>query len=130
MSFPIPLQEKYTELINAANMNGVANLAIRDQDGVLYIDGEAPTNEVKQQLWDIYGQLDPDYRAADVVMNLTVAAGAALPTTEYTIVSGDSLSKIGNKVGKNWKEIWDLNRDKIGDKPDYIQVGWVLKIPG
>lgn len=123
------LQEKYASLIDAAKMNGVANLAVRDQDGVLYIDGEAPTNEVKQQLWDIYGQLDPDYRAADVVMNLTVAAGAALPHTEYTIVSGDSLSKIGKKLGKNWKEIWDLNRDRIGDKPDYIQVGWVLKIP-
>ena len=126
------LQEKYASLVDAANMNGVANLAVRDLDGVLYIDGEAPTNEVKQQIWDVYAQLDPDYRAADVVMSLTVAAGAgaALSTTEYTIVSGDSLNKIGKKVGKNWKEIWDLNRDQIGDKPDYIQVGWVLKIPG
>jgi nucleoid-associated protein YgaU len=125
------LQEKYATLIDAANMNSVANLAVRDLDGVLYIDGEAPTNEVKQQLWDIYGQLDPDYRAADVVMNLTVSALAATAAnTEYTIVSGDSLSKIGKKTGKNWKEIWDLNREKIGDKPDYIQVGWVLKIPG
>jgi nucleoid-associated protein YgaU len=124
------LHEKYAELINAANANGVTNLAVRDADAVLYIDGEAPTEAVKQQLWDIYGKLDPDYRAADVVMNLTVAAGAALPYTEYTIVGGDSLSKIGKKLGKNWKEIWDLNRDRIGDKPDYIQVGWVLKIPG
>jgi nucleoid-associated protein YgaU len=124
------LQDKYAALIDAANTNGVANLAVRDLDGVLYIDGEAPSAAVKDQLWNIYGQIDPDFRAADVVMNLTVAAGAALPYTEYTIVSGDSLTKIGKKTGKNWKEIWDLNRDRIGNKPDYIQVGWVLKIPG
>ncbi|MCU0387501.1 MAG: LysM peptidoglycan-binding domain-containing protein [Chitinophagaceae bacterium] len=123
------LHDKYADLINAANAHGVANLAVRDADGVLYIDGEAPSAEVKQQLWDLYGQLDPDYRAADVVMNLSVAAGAAPEITEYTIVPGDSLSKIGAKLGKNWKEIWDLNRDKIGDKPDYIQAGWVIKIP-
>jgi len=60
-----------------------------------------------------------------------VAKGAAPhPFTEYTIVTGESLIKIGKKTGKNWKEIWDLNRDKIGNKPDYIQAGWKLKIPG
>lgn len=125
------LQDKYAELINSAHAHGVANLAVRDADNVLYIDGEAPTSEVKDRLWEIYGQLDPDFRAADVVMNISVAAGGeAVPAyTEYTIVPGDSLTKIGAKTGKNWKEIWDLNRDRIGDKPDYIQVGWVLKIP-
>jgi len=124
------LQEKYAELINAATANGVAGLAVRDQDGVLYIDGTAPSVGVKDQLWDLYGKLDPDFRAADVVMNIAVAEGAAPVSTDYTIVPGDSLTKIGKKTGKNWKEIWDLNRDKIGNKPDYIQAGWVIKIPG
>lgn len=126
------LQEKYAELISAATAHGVSNLAVRDADGVLYIDGISPSVEVKDRLWEIYGQIDPDYRSADLVMNVAVAAGTvetAPAVTEYTIVPGDSLSKIGAKLGKNWKEIWDLNRDKIGDKPDYIQVGWVLKIP-
>ncbi len=124
------LQDKYAELINAAHSNGVANFAVRDQDGVLYIDGVAPSVAVKDQLWAIYGQIDPDFRAADVVMNIGIAEGAAPVATDYTIVPGDSLIKIGKKTGKNWKEIWDLNRDKIGDKPDYIQAGWVIKIPG
>lgn len=123
------LQDKYAELINAAAAHGVADLAVRDLDGVLYIDGVAPSVEVKERLWELYSQLDPDYRAADVVMNVAVAEGEDGGYTEYTIVPGDSLSKIGAKLGKNWKEIWDLNRDRIGDKPDYIQVGWVLKIP-
>ena len=124
------LQNKYAELINAATAHGVANLAVRDAGGVLYIDGVAPSTEVKDRLWEIYGQLDPDFRAADLVMNVSVAEGSSPGYTEYTIAPGDSLSKIGARLGKNWKEIWDLNRDRIGDKPDYIQVGWVLKIPG
>ena len=33
------------------------------------------------------------------------------------------------KLGKNWKEIFEANRDKIKD-PDKIQIGWKLKIPG
>ncbi len=126
------LQEKYAELINAAHTHGVANLAVREQDNVLYIDGIAPSTEVKDKLWNIYGQLDPDFRSADAVMNIGVVDGdvsTAAETTEYTVVAGDSLSKIGAKLGKNWKEIYDLNREKIGNSPDYIQVGWVLKIP-
>ena len=93
------LQDKYAELINAAAANGVSGLAVRDQDRVLYIDGVAPSVAVKDELWDIYSRLDPDFRAADVVMNISVMEGAALPYTEYTIVSGDSLSKIGKKTG-------------------------------
>jgi nucleoid-associated protein YgaU len=124
------LQDKYAELIKAADTHGVSNLAVREADGVLYIDGEAPSTEVKDRLWEIYGQLDPEFRAADMVMNISVTAeGETEAVTEYTIVSGDSLTKIGAKTGKNWKEIWNLNREKIGDNPDYIQAGWVIKIP-
>ncbi len=52
--------DKYKELTDAAVAAGVTNLQVREQDGVLYVDGDA-TGTVKQQLWDIYGKLDPDY---------------------------------------------------------------------
>ena len=120
------LQEKYAELINAAQAAAVTNLQVREQDNVLYIDGEAPTGDVKDNLWDIYEKLDPEFRSADVVMNVTVPEGAS---TDYTVKPGDSLSKIGKKAGKNWKDIYEANRDVIGDNPDHIEVGWVLKIP-
>ncbi|HSK12666.1 MAG TPA: LysM peptidoglycan-binding domain-containing protein [Phnomibacter sp.] len=123
------LLNKYADLIQAANAHNVANFAAREQEGVLYIDGEAPTAEVKDRLWNLYGQLDPDFRAADVVMNITVAEGGGPTFTEYTIVPGDSLSKIGTKFGKNWRDIYELNKEKIGSNPDYIQAGWVIKIP-
>jgi nucleoid-associated protein YgaU len=49
----------------------------------------------------------------------------------YTVASGDSLSKIAQKLlgtSSRWREIYDLNRDRIKN-PDLIQPGWVLKIP-
>ncbi len=70
------LQDKYKELTNAAASAGVGNLQVREQDGVLYIDGEAPSGAVKDQLWDIYNRIDPNFLAGDVVMNVNVAAAA------------------------------------------------------
>ena len=35
----------------------------------------------------------------------------------YTVQSGDSLSKIGEKFGVSWQKIYDANRDKLDD-PD------------
>lgn len=126
------LQEKYAELVAAAQSSGVANLQVREQDGVLYIDGEAPSEAAKQQLWDIYGRIDPEFRAGDLIMNVSVAAGAAAaaPTgQEYEVASGDSLSKIGSKFGKSWKEIYDANKEVIGDDPNKIFPGQKLTIP-
>jgi hypothetical protein len=71
------LQDKYKALLDAASTSGVSNLQVREQDNVLYIDGEAPTGDVKDQLWAAYNKIDPDFRAGDVVMNVNVAVGAA-----------------------------------------------------
>ncbi len=119
------LQNKYQSLINAAQSAGTQNLQIREQNNVLYIDGQVPSEAVKKQLWDEYNRIDPDYRAGDLVLNLEVAGGSE---QEYEVVSGDSLSKIGQRYGVSWKEIYEANRDKIKD-PDLIQPGWKLKIP-
>lgn len=121
------LQDKYKELVTAAQSTGVSNLQVREQDRVLYIDGVAPSEEIKQKLWDIYGKIDPDYRSADVVMNIKVAQGDG-GAKEYVVVSGDNLSKIGKKFNVKWKDIFDANKDKIKD-PDHIEPGWKLKIP-
>ena len=119
------LQEKYRELITEAQKKGVSNLQIREQNNVLYIDGDVPTHQAKTDLWDIYNKIDPDYRSGEVVLNLTNKGNVS---DEYEVMRGDSLSKIGSKYGVSWQEIYEANRDLIKN-PDLIQPGWKLKIP-
>lgn len=81
------LQDKYKQLIDTANASGVSNLQVQEEGSVLHIDGEAPTGAAKDKLWEIYGQIDPDFRAGDLIMNVDVAASAgtkAKVTTDST----------------------------------------------
>ena len=70
------LQDKYKELIDTARSSGVTGLQVREQDNILYIDGEAPSGEVKNSLWDVYNKIDPDFRAGDVILNVNATAAA------------------------------------------------------
>jgi nucleoid-associated protein YgaU len=49
----------------------------------------------------------------------------------YTVVKGDSLSKIAKRLygdAQQWKQIYEANKDTIKN-PDQIYPGQVLKIP-
>ena len=50
----------------------------------------------------------------------------------YTVVSGDSLSKIAKNhygdAGK-WHQVYEANKALIGNNPDLIEVGQVLTLP-
>ncbi len=67
------LQDKYKQLIDAANNTGATDLNVREQDGVLYIDGNVSSGAIKDQLWNIYGQIDPEFRAGDLILNINVS---------------------------------------------------------
>jgi len=82
------LQDKYKELVDYANTSGLVNLQVREQDNVLYVDGEAPSGAVKDKLWAIYGKLDPDFRSADLVMNVLVST--AIPGSKATVTTDKS----------------------------------------
>jgi uncharacterized protein YgiM (DUF1202 family) len=69
------LQQKYAELINAAKTAGISNLQVREQNNVLYIDGNAPSGAVKDQLWAIYNKIDPDFRGGDLVLDVKTSVG-------------------------------------------------------
>ena len=76
---------------------------------------------------------EPDF--SDVVSGSSSTAGAPAGeavTRTYTVVAGDSLSKIAKKIygdAGRWKEIWEANKDKVKN-PDLIHPGQELKIPG
>lgn len=120
------LQEKYARLVSSAKEKGAGNINVAEKDNVLYIDGQVNSARDKDELWKIYNEIDPDYRAGDLRLNIEVAQGANME--EYTVKKGDSLSKIATHYGIKWKDIFEANKDIIKN-PDLIQPGWKLKIP-
>src|SRR3982750_2673197 len=123
------LKKKYKTILELANQNGTTyNLS--EAEGVLHIDGNAPSEEAKQQLWDKYNEIDPDYKSGDLMLNITVGADAAAGGGGHpnTVEPGDHLSKIGEKYGITWQQIYEANKDTISN-PDLIHPGQELKIP-
>jgi nucleoid-associated protein YgaU len=79
----------------------------------------------------------PDFSNVQSGSSSTAPEKPAPPTfekaaaTTYTVVKGDSLSKIAKRQygdAKKWPVIFEANRDTIKD-PDLIHPGQVLKIP-
>jgi nucleoid-associated protein YgaU len=75
----------------------------------------------------------PDF--SDVTTGHSSTAHEAPPgsSTEstYTVVQGDSLSKIAKRFyddANEWRRIFEANRDQI-ENPDLIHPGQVLRIP-
>lgn len=123
------LQDKYKELVDAATASGVNKLQVREDKGVLYIDGEA-SGKVKQQLWDMYGKLDPDYSSGDLMLNINsvsgVTEGSKLkvttsnsnlnirsgPNTESSIIGKAARGEVVTLVKKENDQWWVIKTDK------------------
>jgi nucleoid-associated protein YgaU len=128
------VRDKYQSLIDLANQSGVGNLQVSEEGDVLHVTGTAPSEDAKNKIWEEYGRLDPDMRSGDLVLNLEVGGGASWGEggggeESYTVKSGDSLSAIGQHHGVAWRDIYEANKDVIGDNPDKIKPGQQLRIP-
>lgn len=119
-------RDKYQSLIDMAGQHGVTDLQVQEDGDILRVSGTAPSEEVKQKIWDEYNRLDPDMRSGDLVLNLETGGGAG---GEYTIQKGDTLSAIGKAHGVAWRDIYEANKDTIKD-PDKIFPGQKIRIPG
>ena len=122
------VRDKYQSLIDLANQSGVSNLQVSEEGEVLHVTGTAPSEEVKQKLWDEYNRLDPDMRSGDLVLNIEAGGGEGGGET-YTVKGGDTLSAIGKHHGVSWSDIYEANKDVIGADPDKIRPGQTLRIP-
>lgn len=82
------LTTKYQGLIDVANSSGIEGLQIAEQEGVLHIRGTAPSADVKNKLWDVYNQLDPNFLSGDVVMNVDVST--AIVGSQVRVITQNS----------------------------------------
>ncbi|MDO7884509.1 LysM peptidoglycan-binding domain-containing protein [Hymenobacter cheonanensis] len=74
----------------------------------------------------------PAAGGTDFFGNSDKAATSDAAGTTYTVVSGDSLSKIAkNHYGDaaKWHQIYEANKAIIGSNPDHIEVGQELTLP-
>ena len=123
-------RDKYKKLIDYANSENIRNLSISEQGNVLRITGTAPST-VKDRLWKIYEETDPEMRSGDLVMNIQADDNMKSNATGeiYEVKQGDSLSKIAQKYpGMTWNKIYEANKDTIKD-PDKIFPGQKIRIP-
>lgn len=105
------LQEKYQVITDAATAAGVTDLQVREQDGVLYIDGTAPNGAVKNQLWDVYGQVDPNFTSGDLILNINVSIDASV--TKVKVVTESSNLNIRKGPGTDQPIVGKASKDEI-----------------
>ena len=141
------LKQKYQSVLNTIQQQGVRLSHVHVQNDKLFIQGEAPSQEAKNKVWDQIKLVDPSY--SDLTADITVAenaggasqagggaaqsAGAAASGVlqTYTVQPGDTLSLISQQVygsANQYMKIFEANKDQLKD-PNKIQPGQVLKIP-
>lgn len=85
----------------------------------------------KEDLLGATGGGTPNAPQAGEQTGAAGAAGSAVRYTTYTVLPGESLSKVASKVlgtGNKWRELYELNKDVIRN-PDNVPAGTVLKVP-
>jgi uncharacterized protein YgiM (DUF1202 family) len=118
------LQDKYAELIQAANTLGVDGLSIAEQEGVLHIAGTTKSTADYDSLWAIYDKVDPGMNSGDVVLNLDIKADAgaqlkvttdatnlnirSTPSTEGAIVGKAAHDEVVTLVEKTDDSWWKV----------------------
>jgi nucleoid-associated protein YgaU len=122
------VQQKYQSVLSLGEKLAVRNGKVEETDGVLHMWGLVNDGYEKDQLWDAIkavGGVNPTDIVADIQVENTEYY------TKYTVVSGDSLSKIAKHFYDDlhkYKHIFDANRDILDDE-NKIEVGQVLTIP-
>lgn len=117
------LKEKYRRVFDTMSTFDVELQDVHVDGGKLFLKALAPSELVKNRIWDSIKQADPNY--PDLVHDIQAK------TTEhrYTIKAGDTLSKISKHFyGDASKYMKIANANNIAD-PDKIQAGATIIIP-
>ncbi len=126
------LEDKYKALTDAATASGITDLAVREQDGILYIDGTAADGATKDHLWEVYNEIDPNFTSGDLVLNVNVTVDAAVthakvitqssnlnirkgPGTDQPIVGKAAHGEVITLVNKS-NDLWWLVRTSDGEE--------------
>jgi len=129
------LKLKYQSVLNLIKQKGVRLSHVHLQDNKLFVQGAAPSQAVKNAIWDQIKLTDPSY--SDLTCDLTVDESLAPPPAKpeyamYKVKAGDSLWKIAQQhygKGHLYPKIIEANPDKLVDEKSVIHPGDELRIP-
>jgi LysM repeat protein len=130
------LKLKYQSVLNFMQSQNIQLQNLNLQDNKLFIRGMAPSQDVKNKVWDQIKLVDPTFSdlTADIQAPAAAAAASGSTTTTartYMVQARDSLSKISKQFYGNpnqYLKIFEANKDKLSD-PDKIKAGMELVIP-
>ncbi len=134
------LKAKYQSVLNFIQQQQNTQLQNVNMEGdKLLIRASAPSQEVKNKIWDQIKLVDPT--ASDLIADIQAPAAAAAAaaaggaptsgTRMYTVKPGDSMTKISQEFyghANQYMKIFEANRDKLTD-PDKVRAGMELVIP-
>ena len=125
-------KNKYASVLEVAQKRGVRLTHLHVQDGKLVMTGDAPSQDIINEVWNQIKAVDPTY--SDLAAEFKVDSSRPQPAPaaqRYTVVAGDSLSKIAKHFygdANKYMKIFEANKDKLDD-PNKIQIGQELVIP-
>lgn len=132
------LKGKYQSVLNFMASQNVQLQNINLQDNKLFIRALAPSQDVKNKIWDQIKIVDPSYHDLIADIQAPIAAAAAASTggatqtrRTYTVKPGDSLSKISQEFygsANQYMRIFEANKGTLTD-PNKITPGVELVIP-
>jgi nucleoid-associated protein YgaU len=127
------LKGKYQTVLNMIDQKGVRLQNLHVEDNKLFIRGSAPSEDVKNEVWDQIKLADSSL--SDITADISV--DESLQQQEqgaqtYTVKPGDSLWKIAKNHygdGNEYMKIFYANRDKMETPNSVIHPGDELKVP-
>jgi nucleoid-associated protein YgaU len=126
------LKQKYASVLQVIQSRNVRLDHLHVQDGKLFMQGAAPNEQIKNEVWNAIKAVDAGF--SDLTAEISVDSSLPAPSPEaqkYTVKPGDSLSKIAKHFygdANQYMRIFDANQDQLSD-PDKIQAGQELNIP-
>jgi len=129
------LKNKYANALALVQQQGIRLAHFHVQDNKLYLQGAAPSVEIKNALWNQIKAINP--ACDDIMADITVDSSLrqpespSAPKQTYTVQPGDSLFKIAKQFygdSNDYMRIFEANKDRLND-PNKIQIGQELVIP-